>query len=139
MSDELAKADGKQKAHMAPEMRTHKDLDAWKKSLALVETIYRLTAGFPQSELYGLTSQIRRAAVSVPSNIAEGAARNSTKEFLQFLYVSLGSLSEVETQLIIAKRLSYLGDSAHVEEQIEAVRKLILGLIRYLRRQDART
>ena len=119
-------------------MRTHKDLDAWKNGIALVEVVYQVTREFPHTELYGLTSQMRRAAVSVPSNIAEGAARNSTKEFIQFLYVSLGSLSEVETQLIIAKRLSYLGDSARVEEQIEAGRRLILGLIRYLRKEDGK-
>jgi len=123
---------------MNANLKTHKDLDAWKRSMDLVETIYKATKEFPPEELYGLTSQLRRAAVSIPSNIAEGAARNSTKEFLQFLHVSLGSLSEVETQIIIAKRLSYLDDTSAVEEQIETVRRLILGLIRYLRREDGK-
>jgi len=79
-----------------------------------------------------------RAAVSIPSNIAEGAARNRRKEFSQFLHIALGSLSEVETQSIIAKRLGYLDDFGDVEEQIQTVRKLILGLIRYLRDERRR-
>ena len=112
---------------MNANLKTHKDLDAWKRSMDLVETIYKVTKEFPPEELYGLTNQLRRAAVSITSNIAEGAARNFTKEFLQFLHVSLGSVSEVETQIIIAKRLDYL----------ETVRRLILGLIRYLRKVNA--
>jgi len=123
---------------MNDQLKTHKDLDAWRKSIELVERIYSITKQFPQEELYGLTSQLRRAAVSVPSNIAEGAARSSTKEFIQFLHVALGSVSEVETQVIIAQRLDYVDDVNSIEEQIEAVRRLILGLIRYLRRRDAK-
>jgi four helix bundle protein len=86
-------------------MVTHKDLDIWKMSIDLVEKIYRLTEGFPKEEQYGLTSQLRRAVVSIPSNIAEGAARNSKREYMQYLYISLGSLAETETHLIIANRL----------------------------------
>jgi four helix bundle protein len=86
-------------------MQTHKDLDVWKESMALAKQIYLLTAKFPKEETYGLISQIRRSAVSIPSNIAEGAARNSTKEFIQFLYVSLGSLAELETQLLLSKEI----------------------------------
>ena len=122
---------------MNEQPRTHKDLDAWKRSMDLVETIYKATKEFPPEELYGLTNQLRRAAVSIASNIAEGAARNFTKEFLQFLHVALGSVSEVETQIIIAKRLDYLDDTSAAEEQIETVRRLILGLIRYLRKVSA--
>jgi len=118
---------------MNEKLRTHKDLDAWKKSLDLVEMVYEITKGFPQEELYGLTNQLQRAAVSIPSNIAEGAARGSKKEFIQFLHIALGSVSEVETQLVIAKRLGYLDNVDSIEEQIQTVRKLILGLIRYLR------
>ena len=75
-------------------IKTHKDLDAWKESMSLVEEVYKLTESFPKEEIFGLTSQMRRAATSIPSNIAEGAARNSEKEFIQFLHVSLGSLAE---------------------------------------------
>ena len=89
-------------------MRSHKDLDAWKKSMDLVDSIYKVSKLFPNEELYSLTNQMRRAAISVPSNIAEGAARGSKNEFIQFLYISLGSLSELETQVIIANRLGYL-------------------------------
>ena len=82
---------------MSNKIRNHKDLEVWKKSMDLVSNIYKITESFPNKELYGLTNQIRRAAVSIPSNIAEGAARNSKKEFIQFLYIALGSLSELET------------------------------------------
>jgi four helix bundle protein len=123
---------------MNEKLKTHKDLDAWSKAIELVEAVYGLTRAFPKTEMYGLTNQLRRAAVSVPSNIAEGAARRSTKEFIQFLHVALGSVSEVETQVIIAQRLDYVDDVNSIEEQIEAVRRLILGLIRYLRRRDAK-
>ncbi len=80
-----------------------------------------------------MTNQLRRAAVSISSNIAEETARNSTKEFLQFLHVALGSLSEVKTQIIISERLGYLDNACEIEDRIKTVRKLILGLIRYLR------
>jgi four helix bundle protein len=89
----------------------YKELVVWQKSLLLVKHIYTVTRSFPSSELYGLTSQMRRAAVSVPSNIAEGQARNSPKEFAQFLAVAGGSLAELETQMIIAKELGYATQS----------------------------
>lgn len=96
---------------MSQQFITHKDLDVWKLGIELVENIYSVTNSFPREKIYGLTSQIRRAAVSISSNIAEGAARNSKKEFIQFLYIGLGSLSELETQLIIAQKLGYLCES----------------------------
>ncbi len=113
-------------------MANHKDLDVWKEAMALARELYLVTSSFPKEELYGLTSQIKRAAVSVPSNIAEGAARNSDKEFIQFLYVSLGSLSEIETQILLAKDFGILKD-LQVLKKIENIRKLITGLIKYLR------
>lgn len=117
-------------------MKTHKDLDSWKKSIELVTDIYRLTNNFPKTEQYGLTSQIRRSAVSVPSNIAEGAGRQYDKEFIQFLHISLGSLSELETQLIISINLEYLSshESNHLFEKMKDIRNLINGLIRHLRK-----
>lgn len=90
------------------QVKSYKDLIVWQKSMDLVEMVYAVTKLFPKEELYGLTSQLRRAAVSVPSNIAEGQARNSTAEFKNFLSISRGSLAEVETQLLIAERLRYL-------------------------------
>ena len=87
---------------------THRDLHAWREAMSLVEIVYRATASFPRTEFFGLVNQIRRCAISIPSNIAEGAARNSTREWVQFLGVSCGSLSELETQLLIAQNLGYL-------------------------------
>jgi four helix bundle protein len=84
------------------------DLIAWRKAMDFVEDVYRATKQFPKEELFGLTSQLRRAVVSIPSNIAEGQSRRSTKEFLQFLGIARGSLGEVETQILIATRLHYI-------------------------------
>ena len=113
-------------------VKTHKDLDVWKRGMSLVEQIYTETKKFPKEEIYGLTSQLRRASVSFPSNIAEGAARSSVKEYIQFLYIAVGSLSEIETQIIIADRLGYLSRNKILEE-IEALRKMTLNFIKYLK------
>jgi four helix bundle protein len=115
-------------------IQTHKDLDVWKESMQLAKQMYLLTTNFPKEETYGLISQIRRSAVSIPSNIAEGAARNSNKEFIQFLYVSLGSLSELETQLLLSDELSLI-EYSKFETAIENIRRMLLGLIRYLKRK----
>jgi len=106
----------------------HKDLDVWKYSMDLVEEIYRLTYKFPDSERYGLTSQIRRAAISIPSNIAEGAGRKSDKELIQFVSIALGSLTELETQYLIAVRLKYVEPSNTLMELIVKVKQLLLAL-----------
>ncbi len=93
---------------LSMQVKSYKDLIVWQKSMDLVEMIYQVTKSFPKDEQYGLTNQLRRAAVSVPSNIAEGQARNSTPEFGNFLSIARGSLAEVETQLMIAERLGYI-------------------------------
>jgi four helix bundle protein len=113
--------------------RSHQDLLAWQESPELARTIYALTAEFPREETYGLVSQMRRAAVSVPSNIAEGAARAGRREFLQFLSIARGSRSELDTQLILAWDLGFPGDFPVVMEQVEQVFKLLGGLINALR------
>lgn len=114
-------------------MGNHKDLEAWKLSVNLVSKIYVLTKDFPKGELYCLTSQIRRCAISIPSNIAEGSARQSDKELIQFLYIALGSLAELETQLIISQMLSYISNIQEVLEDLNTIKKTILGLLKYLK------
>ena len=107
-------------------MRTHKDLEIWQKGIELVEKIYKLTSSFPKEEIYGIISQMRRAAISYPSNIAEGAARFSRKEFIQFMYIALGTLSELETQVIISLRLGCHSDENLLGE-IELLRRMTLN------------
>ena len=111
-------------------MKGHRDLVAWQKAMKLVKEIYRVTRDFPRDEIYGLTNQIRRAAVSVPSNLAEGHGRFSRKEFRQFIGRARGSLLEVETQLEIARDLGYLNDSAASEllAQASEVARVLNGL-----------
>lgn len=114
-------------------MQTHKDLEVWQKSMYFVTDIYLKTNSFPKEESYGLTSQLRRCAVSIPSNIAEGSARQSNKEYIQFLYISLGSLMELDTQLIIAKNINFISEESlkELQEQIEQIGKMLNGLIKY--------
>ena len=113
--------------------RGHYNLDAWKISRRLVSDIYRLTQAFPKEELFGLTSQLRRSAVSVPSNIAEGAARAGGREFAQFLNVARGSLSELETQLLIAGDLGYIKSDDPIFAAVDRVSRLITGLYKTIR------
>lgn len=113
-------------------MTSFKDLEVWKRGIDLVEDIYTLTAKFPSNEQFGLVSQMRRAAVSIPSNIAEGQGRKNAKEFIQFLYIAKGSLAEIETQLIICQRLNYLEESTNFFDDIKRLRTMLVGLINAL-------
>ncbi len=113
--------------------RGHHKLEAWKVSRLLVKHVYVLTQAFPKEEMFGLTSQIRRSAVSVPSNIAEGAARTGDKEFAQFLNVARGSLSELETQLLIASDLGYIDSNDPVFNVLDQVSRLLTGLHKSVR------
>ncbi len=115
-------------------MKSHyKNLLVWQKAIALVTQVYVVTRLFPREELYGLTSQIRRAAVSVPSNIAEGQARFTPGEFRQFLGIARGSLAELETQLIIAEKLGYLTESGPIFEQLVEIGRMLSGLLASLK------
>ncbi|MGP9664688.1 four helix bundle protein [Halomonas sp. AOP22-C1-8] len=114
-------------------MRKHQQLRAWQQAMDLVVLIYSMTANFPLTEQYGLTSQMQRAAVSVPSNIAEGAARGSKRDFLRFLHIARGSLSELETQCQIAQRLGYTADISALEMAINALFSQLGGLIKHLK------
>ena len=109
---------------------SYQDLVVWQIAIGFVKDIYQMTAQFPASEIYGLTNQIRRAAISIPSNIAEGQGRNSSKEFRQFLAISLGSLAEIETQLIIAKEIGYLSETILPDllKTTDRIRKMVRSL-----------
>ena len=111
-------------------MRPHEKLDVWNKAIDFVTTVYRATESFPREEKFGLTSQIRRAAVSIQANIAEGAARDSKKEFVHFLSNAEGSASELETELLIARKLGYLADRSYdgLRAELDGIGRMILGL-----------
>ncbi|MGE0078809.1 MAG: four helix bundle protein [Bacteroidales bacterium] len=114
-------------------MLDYKDLDVWKSSRTLANSIYKITKEFPKNEAFGLTQQIRRSAVSVSSNIAEGIGRNFTKDTLQFLFIARGSLFELESQLIIAMDQNYLSKEmfSSISNEIDDCKKLLNGFINY--------
>jgi four helix bundle protein len=111
-------------------IQSYRELEAWQKSINVVELCYILTKDFPKEELYSLTNQIRSAAISIPSNIAEGQSRWSTREFLRFLSIAKGSLSELETQLILAQRIEYLSEDnlSKTLDLTNEIGKMISGL-----------
>ena len=118
-------------------METHKDLRVWQQSIEMVTSIYKITKAFPKDEIFGLVSQMHRAAVSVPSNIAEGYARGTDKEKLHFLRISSGSMSEIETQLILSLNLGHIGQETYNElsEQITSVWKQLNALISSIKKK----
>lgn len=119
-------------------MRTHEDLEVWQQAINLSVSIYKITAAFPADERFGLTSQMRRAAVSIASNIAEGAARHSRREFAQFLSVAAGSASELSTQLIIAAEIG-MGDKErllHVRQSVARISQMLQKLMQSVREKE---
>ena len=119
---------------MGNKIRTYRDLDIWNKGIEVVKGIYKITEEFPKHEIYGLVSQMRRAAVSIPSNVAEGFRRYHNKEYKQFLYITLGSCAELETQMTIAKELNYIKKDVETSilEKLDHVCRMILNLIKKL-------
>ncbi len=117
--------------------KPHKKLDAWKLSMDLVIDVYRVTDKFPSHEKYGLIDQIRRATISIPSNIAEGAARQTKKEFSNYLHIAQGSLSELDTQIELARRLDYTDEASrrNLDKHMERIDKMITGLIHHLAKE----
>jgi four helix bundle protein len=115
-------------------IRSYKDLEVWQKAMMLAEDCYRATAEFPREEMYGMTSQIRRAAVSIPANIAEGYGRDQTGSFVQFLRIAQGSAREVETHLILSGRIRLLGDEVRdrLLDECESISKMLRSMIRAL-------
>ena len=116
---------------------SHKDLVLWQKALDLAVAVHEATAVFPKSEMFGLVSQIRRAAVSIPSNIAEGSARRSTREFIAFMHIARGSMAEVETQLLLAQRVGYVGNErlTVLQLRLDEVGRIMNAVITGLRRR----
>ena len=115
----------------------YKELELWQKAMAVAKQVYQMTVHFPKEEIYGLTSQMRRAAVSIPSNIREGSARSGSKEFLQFLSIARGSAAELETQLILASQLGYSACNEDILTALTSVRQMINALMRSLREKRA--
>ena len=115
-------------------VRSYRDLIAWQKSMDLAAAVYRVTEAFPAREQFGLSNQMRRASVSIPSNIAEGQGRGTTKDYVHFLHISRGSLQELETQLLLAQRLSFAGESdvQRLLSVCDEVSRLVSGLINAL-------
>ncbi len=116
-------------------MSGFKELKVWQVAIDMVYRIYDVTKSYPQTETFGLVSQMRRCAVSIPSNIAEGSSRNSAKEFIQFLYIAQGSLSELDTQLIISHHLGFLPDIEQFQDTMMRLRSMLSGLIKSLQKQ----
>ncbi|MDP3113149.1 MAG: four helix bundle protein [Candidatus Cloacimonadaceae bacterium] len=110
-------------------MESYKELNVYQLSMDLVVDIYKATDAFPKHELYGLCSQMRRCAISIPSNIAEGSSRKNSKEFIQFLFVANASLSELETQTEISRRLVYICNTDSITEKVKRIRKMLINLI----------
>lgn len=119
---------------MADKIKNFRDLNIWQKAMEIVEDIYIITKSFPKDEIYGLTSQMRRCAISIPSNTAEGFTRRHNKEYRQFLYISLGSCAELETQIEISFRLKYISQSTEQEllEKTNYIIRMIMNLLKCL-------
>lgn len=115
-------------------INSYKDLLVWQKSVRLCKEIYVLSGKYPKHELYGLTSQIRRAVISIPSNIAEGRCRGTKKDFIQFLRIALGSSAELKTQIIISELLEYINssDAIEINDKIEEISKMLTSMIKKL-------
>lgn len=117
------------------EVKTYKDLIVWKKSIHLVKEVYALMKDLPQEEKFGLTSQIKRSSISIPSNIAEGWGRYSPKDYVRFLRIARGSLFELETQLILVRELGFSNNGETITSILEEVSKMLIGLINSLKQK----
>ncbi len=120
-------------------MQSHKDLNVWKMSIDFAEDVYTITKQYPKEEMYGMVSQMRRAATSIPMNIAEGYARSTDKENIHFLYIAAGSAAEVDTQLILSERLGYIDEetSSTMQGQVTSIRKMLSSLIASIKKRNA--
>jgi four helix bundle protein len=132
-------SEGQDRSQAGAAIASYRDLLVWQDAMTLAETCYRVTSAFPREEMFGLTAQIRRAASSVPANIAEGHGRDGTRSFVQFLRISQGSLKELETHVLLAERVSILGSApcAEVLSRCEELGRMLRSLIRSLERRSA--
>lgn len=112
------------------DIKSYKDLVAWQKAMQLVTDIYNITKSFPKEEIYGITNQLRRCSISIPSNLAEGSSRRSTQEFIRFINISCGSLAELETQIIASKNLGYITheQEKHISDKTDELSRILQGL-----------
>ena len=119
-------------------VESYKDLDVWKQTRALVKSVYNLSRKFPRDEQFGLINQLRRAVISVPSNIAEGCGRNYSKDSIQFFFIARGSLYEIETQLILSNDLQYISEEElrSITEQVTRCKKILNGFINYFQQKS---
>lgn len=113
----------------------YKDMEVWKEAIELTINVYKITETYPKNEAFGIVNQIRRAVVSIPSNIAEGVVKHSDKETLRFLDIALGSLAELDTQMLISESLEFINNYKDIEQKISKVRALLTGLIKYYNKQ----
>ena len=122
------------------EKRAHRNLDVWKRSIALTKLVYRITAEFPASEQFCLSAQMRRAMISIPSNLSEGAARTGKKEFLQFINVAQGSASELDTQVELAKELGFMDQHSYdeIQSELKIISRQLYGLAKTVRSQSCK-
>ena len=116
--------------------RKHHELEVWREGINLVREVYSFTSAFPSDERFGLVSQMRRCAVSVPSNIAEGAARQTNKEFAHFLYIARGSLSELETQIIISRELGFLTEEKQLNDLLDKLFGKLGALLNHIKKRN---
>jgi four helix bundle protein len=118
--------------------KSYRDLEVWQKSMGLAKEVYQVTSSFPADEKFGLTNQMRRAAVSIPSNLAEGHARSGTQEFKHFISIAIGSVAELETQILLSAELGYLNKNRKSDllEQLDIIGKMLRGLYKSLNRKE---
>jgi four helix bundle protein len=123
---------------MKDSFKSYRDLEVWQKSMSLAKEVYQVTSSFPTDEKFGLTNQMRRAAVSIPSNLAEGHARSGTQEFKHFISMAIGSVAELETQILLSAELGYLNENRKSDlfEQLDIIGKMLRGLYKSLNKKE---
>ena len=120
---------------MTPTFNSYRDLEVWQRSMKLAKNIYEVTKGFPPEERFGLTNQMRRAVVSIPSNLAEGHARFGPGEFSRFISIAMGSVAELETQIILSDDLGYIGKNTNLLSELDRIGGMLRGLAKSIEKR----